>query len=197
MRRSDHVRLFLGPSLQEQLLYSIVGVAPRTAKRPSRGINISIRIRTSIKQQPGHRQIVRKRRVPQRCTPAFRRFFQLFQQHALVYIGAQIEELSERWLVALGNPRSDASSRRIAAQLPGEPIITIARAAEMASVSNTAADNAVRALEAAGILKRLNAKRWGRVWETSDVFRLLDDFERELATPESGDEPARPAPRHG
>jgi Fic family protein len=112
-------------------------------------------------------------------------------------LAARVEELYERWLVALGSPRSDASSRRIAAQLPAEPIITIARAAEMASVSNTAADNAVRALEAAGILKRLNAKRWGRVWETPDVFRLLDDFERELATPESGDEPARPAPRRG
>lgn len=110
-------------------------------------------------------------------------------------LAARVEALYEEWLARLGNPRSDASSRRIASQLPAEPIITIARAAEVARVSNTAADNAVRALEAADILKRLNAKRWGRLWEAPDVFRLLDDFERELATPEGDRKPARPAPR--
>jgi hypothetical protein len=94
-----------------------------------------------------------------------------------------------------GSPRADASSRRIASQLPAEPIITVARAAEMAAVSNTAADKAIRALVAAEILKPLSAKRWGRTWEAPDVFRLLDDFERELATPEGAHRPTRPAPR--
>jgi Fic family protein/DNA-binding transcriptional ArsR family regulator len=68
-------------------------------------------------------------------------------------LAAGVETLCENWLAKLGNPRADASSRRIANQLPAEPIITIARAAEIASVSNTAADNAVRALQAADVLK--------------------------------------------
>jgi Fic family protein len=110
-------------------------------------------------------------------------------------LAARVESLYEEWLSKLGSPRSDASSRRIASQLPAEPIITVARAAEVAGVSNTAADNAVRALEVARILKRLNAKKWGRLWEAPDVFRLLDAFERELATPEGSGKPARPAPR--
>ncbi len=109
-------------------------------------------------------------------------------------LGAEVEALYEEWLSKLGNPRSDASSRRIVSQLPAEPIVTVARVAEVAGVSNTAADNAVRALESAGILSRLNAKKWGRTWEAPDVFRLLDDFERELATPEGDSKPARPAP---
>jgi len=112
-------------------------------------------------------------------------------------LAARVESLYGEWLLRLGSPRSDASSRRIASQLPAEPIIAVARAAAAAGVSNTAADNAVRKLEAAGILKRLNAKKWGRLWEAPDVFRLLDEFERELATPEGSDTPARPAPRSG
>ncbi len=110
-------------------------------------------------------------------------------------LAARVEMLLGQWLSELGNPRSDASSRRIAAQLPAEPIITVARAAELAQVSNTAADNAVRALESAGVLKRLGSKKWGRMWEAPGVFELLDGFERELATPEGEQRPARPAPR--
>ncbi|MFI5003713.1 MAG: Fic family protein [Solirubrobacterales bacterium] len=112
-------------------------------------------------------------------------------------LAARVETLYEEWLSRLGSPRSDASSRRIASQLSAEPIVTVARAAEVAAVSNTAADKAVRALQAAGILKPLNARRWGRLWEAPDVFRLLDDFERELATPEGTRKPARPAPWSG
>lgn len=109
----------------------------------------------------------------------------------------RVESLYEGWLVRLGSPRSDASSRRIASQLPAEPIITIARAASIGGVSTTAADRAVRALESAGILKPLSSKRWGRLWEAPDVFSLLDEFERELATPEGSERPARPVPRIG
>jgi Fic family protein len=110
-------------------------------------------------------------------------------------LAARVESLYEDWLSRLGNPRSDASSRRVASQLSAEPIITVARAAAVAGVSNTAAENAVRALETAGILKPLSAKKWGRLWEAQDVFRLLDEFERELATPEGSEKPARPVPR--
>jgi Fic family protein len=110
-------------------------------------------------------------------------------------LAARVELLYEDWLSRLGNPRSDASSRRVASQLPAEPIITVARAAAVAGVSTTAAENAVRALEAAGILKPLSAKKWGRLWEAQDVFRVLDEFERELATPEGSTKPVRPAPR--
>ena len=110
-------------------------------------------------------------------------------------LATRIEELGDDWLARLGHPRKDASSRRLVEHLPAEPILTIARAAELAGVSTTAADKAVRALEAAGIVKPLNAKRWGRRWEAPDVFTLLDEFERELATPDGNDRPARPAPR--
>jgi Fic family protein len=110
-------------------------------------------------------------------------------------LATRIEDLGDAWLLRIGNPRSNASSRKIIERLPAEPILTVARAAEMAAVSNTAADNAVHTLQDAGILEPLNEKRWGRRWEAPEVFALLDDFERELATPDGEDGPARPAPR--
>jgi Fic family protein len=110
-------------------------------------------------------------------------------------LATRIQELGDTWLARVGNPRSDASSRKIIERLPAEPILTVARAAAMAAVSNTAADNAVRILQEAGILKPLNEQRWGRRWEAPDIFALLDDFERELATPDGDDRPARPAAR--
>jgi len=107
----------------------------------------------------------------------------------------RIDRLVEEWIERLGRPRSDASARLLAERLPAEPIVTVARAAEIAGVSNTAADRAVRALERAGVLVPLDERRWGRRWEAGEVFTLLDAFERELATPGGAARPARPAPR--
>ena len=110
-------------------------------------------------------------------------------------LAVRIEELTDGWLERLGNPRSDASSRKLVDRLAAEPIVTVARVAQLAAVSNSAADNAVHLLETAGILRPLSEKRWGRRWEAPDVFTLLDDFERELATPTGAI--ARPGPRRG
>ncbi len=110
-------------------------------------------------------------------------------------LASHIEDLAGAWLLRIGNPRSNASSRKLIERLPAEPILTVARAAELAGVSNTAADNAIHTLQDAGILRPLDEKRWGRRWEAPDVFTLLDDFERELTTPHGQNSPARPAPR--
>jgi hypothetical protein len=76
-------------------------------------------------------------------------------------LATRIQELGNDWLERLGHPRKDASARRLVEHLPAESIVTIARAAELAGVSTTAADKAVRALEGAGILTPLTEKRWG------------------------------------
>jgi Fic family protein len=110
-------------------------------------------------------------------------------------LAARIEDLTARWTERIGSPRRDASSLKLIERLPAEAIVTVARAAELAGVSNTAADNAVRVLEQAGILVPLSERRWGRRWEAPDVFALLDAFERDLATPDGAARPVRPAPR--
>ncbi len=110
-------------------------------------------------------------------------------------LAARVGTLHDAWLARLGRPRSHASSRALLHQLAGEPVLTVARAAELAGVSETAAARALEALERAGILTRPSAQRWGRRWEATEVFDLLDAFERAVATPGHTSRPARPAPK--
>jgi Fic family protein len=109
----------------------------------------------------------------------------------------RVEALREQWLARLGRPRSHASSRALLDQLAAEPVITVARAAELAGVSETAAARALAALEQAGVLTRPSQQRWGRRWEAPEMFELLDAFERDVATPGDATRPARPAPKPG
>jgi Fic family protein len=105
----------------------------------------------------------------------------------------RVEALRSAWLERLGRPRGDAASRVLVEQLAAEPILTVARAAELAQVSETAATRAIGALERAGILVAPK-QRWGRRWEAPEVFSLLEAFEREIATPGDAAGPVRPSP---
>jgi Fic family protein len=109
-------------------------------------------------------------------------------------LGDRIGALRGDWLARLGNPRKDASVRKVLERLPAEPIVTVARVMEVAGVSRPAAGNAVDQLVRADVLRPLNERKWGRVWEAREVFDLLDDFERELATPDGAAKPSRPVP---
>lgn len=112
-------------------------------------------------------------------------------------LALRVGALREEWLSRLGRPRSHASSRVLLDQLAAEPVLTVARAAELAGVSETAAARAIAALERAGILTRPSQQRWGRRWEAPEVFELLDAFERDAATPGNATRPARPVPQRG
>ncbi|HXE44562.1 MAG TPA: Fic family protein [Conexibacter sp.] len=109
----------------------------------------------------------------------------------------RVEALREQWLRRVGQPRSHASSRALLHQLTAEPVLTVARAAELVGVSETAAARALDALERAGVLTRPSEQRWGRRWEAPEVFELLEAFERDVATPGHTTRAARPAPKRG
>jgi Fic family protein len=111
-------------------------------------------------------------------------------------LAAGVGALRDAWLERVGQPRSHASSRALLEQLTAEPVMTVARAAELAGVSETAAARALAALERAGIVVAGN-RRWGRRWEAPEVFALLDAFELAVATPGHTSRPARPAPQRG
>ncbi|HKG01918.1 MAG TPA: Fic family protein [Conexibacter sp.] len=110
-------------------------------------------------------------------------------------LAGRVDALREGWLERVGQPRSHASSRALLDQLAAEPVLTVARAAELAGVSETAAARALESLERAGVLTRPSQQRWGRRWEAPAVFELLDAFERDVATPGDATRPGRPAPR--
>ncbi len=93
-----------------------------------------------------------------------------------------IEDLAELWLDRLGQPRSDAAVRQLVAELPAYPVIDAGVAEAITGKSHTAANNALNQMEAAGILKPLNERKWGRAWEAGELLELVGEYEQRLVT---------------
>ena len=92
-----------------------------------------------------------------------------------------IEVLQEGWLERLGQPRKDAAARQLVGALPEQPVIDVPAAQRLSGKSHVAVGNAMRQLEEAGILHRLNERKWGRVWECDELLELVEDFEKAVS----------------
>ncbi|MGH9441414.1 MAG: Fic family protein [Thermoanaerobaculia bacterium] len=99
------------------------------------------------------------------------------------------------WVEAAGNPRRDSARLALIHALPSHPILDVKTAEEISGASNEAARIAMNELEACGVLHRVNVGKRNRAWEAVGLFELLNEFERELATPPGRSRPGRPAPR--
>jgi len=94
-----------------------------------------------------------------------------------------IEERQVEWLERLGHPRSDSAARQLISALPAQPVIDVPVAQALTGKSHVAVGNALQQLEAAGIINKLNERKWGRVWECDELLTLVDQVEKSLATP--------------
>ena len=94
-----------------------------------------------------------------------------------------IEERQTAWLGRLGEPRKDAAVRQLIAILPAQPVIDVLAAQRLTGKSHVAVGNAIAQLEEAGILQKLNERKWGRVWECGELFTLVEDLEKRISTP--------------
>ncbi|MGI8414534.1 MAG: Fic family protein, partial [Solirubrobacteraceae bacterium] len=94
-----------------------------------------------------------------------------------------IEQLQSTWLDDLGQPRRDAAVRQLISGLPGQPVVDVAVAQTLTGKSHVAVGKALRELESAGILQRLNGRKWGRVWECDQLLNLVDAFEKSVRVP--------------
>lgn len=83
------------------------------------------------------------------------------------------------WLQTLGQPRRDAAVRQLVSTLPEQPVIDVAAAQRLTGKSHVTIGKALRQLEDAGIIVRLNERKWGRVWECDELLGLVDTFEAE------------------
>ena len=97
----------------------------------------------------------------------------------------QIEARQEAWMERLGRPRSDAVVRRLVDLLPEQPVIDVAVGRQLTGRSHVAVGNAIGQLEEAGILVKLNDRKWGRAWECDELLEVVDDFEMSVSTPSS------------
>jgi Fic family protein len=94
----------------------------------------------------------------------------------------EIEDRQKTWLERLGQPRSDAVVRQLIDVLPEQPVIDVPIAQRLTAKSHVAVGNAIAQLEEAGILVRLNERKWGRVWECEELLELVDEFEESVST---------------
>lgn len=98
-------------------------------------------------------------------------------------LAAAIRGLQSRWIEQLGNPRQDAAVRQLIAALPTQPVIDVAAGRELTGKSHVAVGAALQKLESAGVLRPLDERRWGRVWECVDLLSLVGSFEKQVSTP--------------
>jgi len=98
-------------------------------------------------------------------------------------LAGEIEALEEEWLERAGKPREGSAARRLIGALPEQPVIDVAVAQRLSGRSTEAASGAIRRLEEAGIVRRLDERKWGRLWECDELLELVEDFEESVRRP--------------
>jgi Fic family protein len=95
-------------------------------------------------------------------------------------LAAEIETLEGKWLERAGKLRKDSAARLLIGALPEQPVIDVAIAQRLSGRSSEAASGALKQLEEAGIVRRLNERKWGRLWECDELLDLVEDFEESV-----------------
>ena len=110
-------------------------------------------------------------------------------------LAARLAELQDVWRARARHPRHHSSAEALIVALPAHPIVTLATAQEILGRSKQAANEAIGLLSENGVLRPITLAKRNRAWEAPELFDLINNLERELATPEGEDDPARPVPR--
>jgi Fic family protein len=106
----------------------------------------------------------------------------------------EISKLQERWRARAGVKRRGSAVDQLITKLPAEPVLDITRAAALTGSVYEAARLAVEQLVGARVLYPVGSRKRDRLFEARDLFDLVDDLERCLATPAGSRRRARPAP---
>ncbi len=106
----------------------------------------------------------------------------------------EIGKLQERWRVRAGVKRRGSAVDQLIAKLPAEPVLDITRAANLTGSVYEAARLAMDQLVKARVLYPVGSRKRDRLFEARELFDLVDDIERRLATPSGSKRGVRPAP---
>lgn len=93
-----------------------------------------------------------------------------------VSIAEDLLSLAERWEKELSSYRVHSAIRRLPRFLIGYPVLSVQQAAAGLEISVPAANAALNNLRAAGIVSLVNERRWGRVFQATEVLRRLDQL---------------------
>lgn len=101
-------------------------------------------------------------------------------------LAAEVADLQEQWRAQAGRPREDSAAAAIIRALPAHPIVDAATVAAITGRSQVAARNALNNLEESGVLTQVTVGKRNRMWESTGLFALVDEMERELSGGQRG-----------
>ena len=111
-------------------------------------------------------------------------------------LAGDLEALQSRWREQV-RPRRNSTADLLLGLLGRAPVLTVGTAAALTGRSVVAAGKAVEQLVAGDVLKQTTIGRRNRAFEATEVFDVLVDDERGLASPTGDtftDPPVRPVP---
>ena len=107
-------------------------------------------------------------------------------------------ELEAQWRERLGRVRASSATDLLLHRLAGAPVLTVESAASLIGRTYNPANEAIKRLVKAGILRQITIGRRNRAYEAPEIIDAFTDLERQLASP-TGDtrtsSPARRVPR--
>lgn len=106
-------------------------------------------------------------------------------------LAGRVGDLQEKWLKQAGDPRSDSAAAAIIVALPAYPILGAEQAATITGRSLVAARNALNRLAEAEVLRLVTVGKRNRLWESTGLFALIDEMERQLSAGERGPAPTQ------
>lgn len=91
-----------------------------------------------------------------------------------IAIAQDLVAIAERWEQQLQHYRAHSASRRLPRFLLGHPVLSVQQAVAGLRVSQPAANAALNNLLAAGIVRLVDERQWGRVFQATEVLERLD-----------------------
>jgi Fic family protein len=105
---------------------------------------------------------------------------------------ARVAHIEQRWRGALGSVRAGSAVELLLGALAGAPIVSVSSAAALIGRSFQATNDAMRRLEAAGVVAPITVGRRNRAYEAPAIIEAFTALERQLASAEGDTRAARP-----
>jgi Fic family protein len=107
------------------------------------------------------------------------------------------QQLQQEWRAKLGAVRANSATDLLLRALPGAPLLTVKSAAALIGRTFAAANEAIKRLVDAEILRPVTVGRRNRAFEATGVIEAFTALERQLASPQGNtltSEPSRRVP---
>ena len=98
-------------------------------------------------------------------------------------IGEEIATLVDEWFERAGHPRRDSAAALIIPLLPAQPITSAATIRAAIGGRHQRCLDGLRALERAGVVRKLSGRDWDQQFAADEVFDLVERFEARAKSP--------------